>query len=127
MYNMRKMEGCLAVEFKTSFDYGTLKTIMHNFVQIPEHPRLNELYLIGNHRARIRLGEIQAFVEDYGRLLPKPTRSKKIAMVVDEGLTEAIVGLMANGLEQRHAIKCRIFRTMEEAGEWLDLPSSQVA
>jgi hypothetical protein len=47
--------------------------------------------------------------------------------VVDQGLTESIMKLMADGIDRQHPIKSRVFHFLDEAEAWLGITESMVA
>jgi hypothetical protein len=127
MFMIKKDEACLLVELRGDFDYSTVKQILYNETMTAEFGRMNDIWMIGNHHARLRLGDIQLLVDDFTRLFPRTVKCKKTAMVVAPGLTEAIIRLLANGIERSLMVSCRVFHTADDARQWLLAQNSQVA
>lgn len=119
MYQVSRDEHCIMVELKQDFDYGILKEIIYNEIMISDAMHLHDIWLVGQHRAHLRLGELQNIVDDFRKLCPKGMRHKKSAIVVDPGLTEAILKLLADGIQMRLPITCRTFRAVDEARNWI--------
>ncbi len=119
MYDISKSDDCLLVEFKADFDYGTINSILSNESLADEFRRLHNVWVIGRHQAELRLGDIQTLVDDFGKLHTGCPDAKKMAIVVEPGLTEAKMRLMASGIERLKAISSRVFHTAHEARQWL--------
>lgn len=127
MYQLEKHDECLLVFFRETLNYSSIKCLIHDELVMPEFSRMNDIWLIGKHRADLRLREIQALLDDICQLVPAGVRTGKIAIVVDPGLTSAILELLAAGLERRLSLSCRTFETFEAAEEWIGRSASQVA
>lgn len=127
MYHITKTNESLLVEIEADFDYGTIKQITYNETVMSEAGRLNDIWLFGKHRAQLRLGDIQLLVDDFKRLYARPSDTKKIAMVVQQGLTEAIIQLLASGIRRCASVSCCVFHTVDEARQWVQAKNSQVA
>ncbi len=127
MYKISIEKECLLVQFNANFDYSTIKQVMYKEMTLPDFPRKNDLWLIGEHRADLRLGDIQKLVDDFSRLYPRNMGAKKTAIVVQAGLTAAILELLAKGMESRFPISCRIFASRKAAEEWLGASSRKIA
>jgi len=127
MYDITKNNDCLLVEFKADFDYGTINSILSNETLVDEFRRLHTIWIIGRHQAELRLGDIQTLVDDFGRIHADRPCRKKMAIVVEQGLTEAKMRLMASGIERLKAITSRVFHTSDEARQWLLAGNSQMA
>jgi len=119
MYTISKNNECMLVEFNADFDYGTMKSILINKTLAAEFRHLHNLWMIGKHRAQLRLGDIQTLVDDFVRLHVGSTCTKKMAIVVEPGLTEAKMQLIASGIERLESISSRVFHTVSEARHWL--------
>lgn len=127
MYRIDKTNEYLLVELEADFDYSTIKQITYNETMMSEVERLNDIWLIGKHRAHLRLGDIQLLVDDFKRLYTRTNDTKKIAMVVQQGLTEAIIQLLASGIHRCTSVSCCVFHTVDEARQWIQAKNSQVA
>jgi hypothetical protein len=115
------------VRFKENFSYHDLKLIIHHDLFVPEGTDLHNIWLIGKHHAQIRMGELLSIVDDFKFSQSFHVKDKKTAIVVEQGLTEAIMQLLADGLQKELSYKCRVFHTLEKAQEWLGLKTSKVA
>jgi hypothetical protein len=127
MYRIEHNSDHLLVKFTDDFDCNMVEVIIHHLTMLREYPDTNDIWLIGNHRADIRLGEIETLVKQFHCHCPKDAARTKTALVVDEGLTGAIVELWANGLRSRVEFDIRIFGSLEEAREWLGAAEERVA
>jgi hypothetical protein len=115
------------VEFNKDVDFKTLRLVVREKIFHAEYAGMDDIWLIGKHRAYISLAELQAIVDDIMRLCPEKTQRRKTAIVVDQGLTEAIFKLLSKGIERLFPFECRVFNTLEEAEEWLGVAKSKVA
>jgi hypothetical protein len=127
MYNIEKNHDHLLVAFEEDFDFCMVQTIIHHLTGMKEYPDTNDIWMIGAHRADIRLGELELMVKEFSCRCPHDATRTKTAIVVDEGLTGAIIELWVNGLKKRVAFEIRIFSELEEAREWLAVAHSMVA
>jgi hypothetical protein len=127
MYEIRKYDSHLRVEFKDDFDYSMVKTIIHHETMLKEYPDTNDIWLVGKHHADIRLGELETMVKDFHCRCPRGATRTKTAVVVNEGLTGAILELWVNALQKRVAFDIRIFHTLDEAEGWLGVAAEKVA
>lgn len=118
MYKIEKRDDSLLVCFNGDFDYSTIKQVIYKELMLPEFAQLNDIWHVGKHRAHLRLGEIQTIVDDFSKLCPDTACMKKTAIVVEPGLTSAILGLLADGLDRKLPLTCRIFESMEAAEAW---------
>jgi hypothetical protein len=127
MYEIRKERDHLRVEFQEDFNYPMIKTIIHHETMLKEYPDTNDIWLVGKHRADIRLGELETMVREFHCLCPTDATRTKTAIVVDEGLTGAILEIWVNALQKRVTFDIKIFHTHDEAQEWLGVAESMVA
>ncbi len=127
MYEIRKNDNHLLVEFQGDFDYPLIKTVIRHETMLKEYPGTNDIWLIGNHRANIRLGELETMVQEFHCLCPEDATRTKTAIVVNEGLTGAVIELWVNALQKRVTFDIEIFPTLDEAENWLDIAEKQVA
>ncbi len=126
MYHIEKEADCLSVVFKGDFDFSTVKCIINDLLITPEFCCCHDIWMVGKHRAQVRLGEIQSIVENFSKLCPKNACNKKTAFVAEPGLTSAILELLASGLDRKLPLSCRIFETREAAEEWLGFKKSSL-
>ena len=127
MYKIRKNDSHLRVEFKGDFNYPMIQTIIRHETMMKEYPDTNDIWLIGNHHADIRLGELETMVREFHCLCPTDATRTKTAVVMNEGLTRAIFELWVKGIQKRVAFDIEIFHTLDEAEEWLGVAEEQVA
>jgi hypothetical protein len=127
MYEIRKEKNHLLVEFQEDFNFPMIKTIIHHETMLKEYPETNDIWLVGNHRADIRLGELETMVREFHCLCPVDSTRTKTAVVVDEGLTGAILELWVNALQKRVTFDIKIFHALDEAQAWLGVAESMVA
>ena len=55
MYRIEHNSDHLLVKFIDDFDFNTVEVIIHHLMLMKEYPDTNDIWLIGNHRADIRL------------------------------------------------------------------------
>jgi hypothetical protein len=127
MYCINKHADHLRVEFQDDFNYNLIKTIIRHETMMLEYPYTNDIWLVGTHRADIRLGELQTMVNDFHCHCPSDSTRTKTAIVADPGLTQAILELWVNGVKNTVKFELRIFDHLEEAEEWLGIAQSKVA
>jgi hypothetical protein len=127
MYDIKKHDNHLLVEFLGDFNYPMVQTIIRHETMLKEYPDTNDIWMIGKHRADIRLGELETMVQEFHCLCPTDATRTKTAVVVNEGLTRAIIELWANALQKRVAFDIEIFCTQDEAEAWLGVAREQVA
>jgi len=119
MYNIAQKDDYLLVKFIDDFDFPMIQTAIHHATSLRKYPDTDDIWLFGDKRAEIYLGEIDLMVKAFECRCPKDATRKKTAIVVDEGLTGAIIELMINGLRKRVPFAVRMFRTLEDAEHWL--------
>ncbi len=127
MYNISRHTGYLLVKFIDDFDYPMIHTAIHHETMLRDYAHTNDIWLIGDNRALICLSEIDLMVSEFEcRCSPEAKRSKT-AIVVDEGLTGAIIEMWVNALRRHVAFEIEIFRTLDLAKEWLGVDQACVA
>ena len=127
MYEIRKNDSHLLVEFQGDFNYPMIQTIIRHETMMKEYPDTNDIWLVGKHHADIRLGELETMVREFHCLCPTDATRTKTAVVVNEGLTGAIFELWVKGIQKRVAFDIRIFHTLDEAQSWMGVVVDQVA
>ena len=127
MYQIKKKSDHLLVEFLDDFNFHMIQTIIRHVTLLKEYPDTNDIWLIGNYRADIRLGELEAMVREFQCGCPETATRSQTAVVVDEGLTHAIFELWIKGLRKRVAFDIQIFHSLADAEAWLGLEKSMVA
>ncbi len=126
MYKIQKHEGYLQVNFEEDFDFRGVQAIIHHVTSIKEYPDTNDIWLIGHHRADIRLGELETMMREFHCRCPRDATRTKTAIVVDSGLTESVIELWVAATKKNVSFDMRIFETLEEARMWLGLSELQV-
>lgn len=122
MYKIDKTDTSLLVQFRGDFDYSTIKQIIYNELMVPNFCQLNGFWLVGKHRANLRLGDVQNIVEDYCKCCSQCNScTRKMAIVAEPGLTSAILELIAKGLNRKRALSCRVFESREAAEKWVGI------
>ena len=119
MYSIQEYGDCLKVGFNSDFDCSTVQTIIHHETAMPEYRSTNDIWVIGSHRARIRLGEIDTMVRDFQCRCTRDGDRTRTAIVVDEGFTHSIIELWVNALLKSVPFEIRIFNALEDAEVWL--------
>lgn len=127
MYSIETTQDYLLVKFFEDFDFNMLHVVMHHLMCMKAYPDTNDIWLIGNHHANIRLAEIEAMVNDFQCHCPKDSTRSKTAVVCERGLTQAVIGLWMDAVQKRVAFEMRMFTTLEEAEDWLGASKVQVA
>ncbi len=127
MYSISKNEDYLLVKFIDDFDFPMIKTAICHETMLREYSDTNDIWFIGKYRAQICLGEIDLMVKEFECRCPSEARRGKTAVVVDEGLTGAIMELWVKGLRRHVAFEIEIFRSLEEAKDWLGVEKVCVA
>ncbi len=127
MFRIQNKTDHLLVEFLGDFDYPMIQAIIRHETMLKEYPDTNDIWLIGSHHADIRLCELETMVQEFHCLCPTEATRTKTAVVVNEGLTGAILELWAKALQKRVAFDIEMFRTLEEAESWLGVGEEQVA
>ena len=87
---------------------------------------MNDIWWVGRHRALVTLGDLETMVADLRERCPRDATRKKTAIVVDQGLTEAILKLWVKAAGNRIPFKLWVFHTLEEAEAWLCIPPLKV-
>lgn len=126
MYRIAQNDGYLLVELMDNFTLSVVQTIIHHETSMPQYPDTNDIWLIGSHRADIHLGDIELMVNEFQCRCPRQASRTKTAIVVDEGLTGAILELWVKGLQRRVAFDIRIFRTLDQAQAWQGVVAADV-
>jgi hypothetical protein len=121
MYRITRNDGYLMVKFIDDFDFPMIQTAIRHETTMREYADTNDIWLIGDNHARIRLAEVEMLVSEFQTRCSRYERRSKTALVVDAGLTGAIMELLVDGLKKRVAFEVEIFRTLEDAKEWLEV------
>ncbi len=127
MYYIKKNRDHLLVEFKDNFDCNAIRAIIHHVTLLKEYPNTDDIWLIGGHRADIRLGDMETLVNDFCCHCSRDTTHKKTAFVAELGLTRSIIELWMSAAKKRLPFELQIFETLEQARCWLGIAEERVA
>lgn len=127
MYSISRNDGYLMVKFSDNFDFSMIQTAIHHETMLKEYADTNDIWLIGGHRAEIRLGELEQLTNEFQCRCPSDATRTKTAVVVDEGLTGAIIELWVTGLKKQVTFEIEIFGALDEAERWLGIHEASVA
>lgn len=127
MYKIEKHDEYLLVRFEADFDYNGVQAIFHHLTSLKEYPDTNDIWLIGDYHADIRLGELECMMRDFHCRCHREGERTKTAIVVKPGLTEAIIELWVNATRKMVHFDIRIFQSISEARMWMGIAQSQVA
>jgi hypothetical protein len=119
MYTISRKEDHLLVQLDDDFNYYALKTIMRHETMLPDYAVMNDIWLIGRHHALLTLADLETVALDLLRMYPAHATRRKTAIVVEPGVTEAIVLLWIKQAEQRLPFICRAFHTLTAAEVWI--------
>ncbi len=119
MYKISHNEDYLLVKFIDDFDFPMIQTAIRQETMRREYADTNDIWFIGSYRAAISYDEIELMVMAFECCCPRDAKRTKTAIVVDAGLTGSIIELWVNGAQQRVAFEIAIFRTLDQAKEWL--------
>ena len=126
MYSIQEYDDCLKVGFNADFDCSTVQTIIHHETALPQYRSTNDIWIIGSHRARIRLGEIETMVREFHCRCTRNSNRTRTAIVVDEGFTHSIIELWVKAVLKKVSFEIRIFNVLEDAELWLSESREQV-
>ena len=121
MYRINRNDGYLMVQFIDDMDFSMIQAAIHHETMLREYADTNDIWLIGKNRVAIHLDEIETLVNEFQCRCPVDATRAKTAIVVDPGLTGAIIELLVNGLQKKVAFEIEIFRTLDDAKSWLGI------
>lgn len=127
MYRISRNEGYLMVKFIDDFDFPMVLTAVRHETTMKEYADTNDIWFIGKYRAGINHAELEHMVKAFERSCPRDAQRRKTAVVVDAGLTGSFIELWAHSLKQRVDFQIEIFRTLDEAKDWLEDNEALVA
>jgi len=127
MYKISKNNEYLLVKFIDDFDFSMIQTAIYHETSMREYADTNDIWLIGGNRGQICLREIDLMVEDFQCRCPCDASRTKSAIVVSAGLTGSIIELFVHSLKKCVAFEIEIFRTLDDAKDWLGVSEVQVA
>ncbi len=124
MYGIEKNDNYLQIRFNADFNYGTIRRMMYEAAMIADFWKLNDIWMVAEHRADLQLGDLQNIIDDFCKIYPAKAREKKTAIVASPGLTSAILELLANGMNRKLPLSCKLFNSHSEALEWIGATES---
>jgi hypothetical protein len=127
MYRIHKHSDHLLVKFDEDFDLNTIEAIIRDATRLPEYAYTNDIWLIGNHRSLLSLEELESMAANFKCMCPEGASRNKTAIVVEEGLTEAIVRLWIRELTAKVPFEMDIFHTLAEARNWIGVAEEKMA
>ena len=119
MYRINRNDEYLLVQFIDDIDFSMIQAAIHHETMLREYADTNDIWLIGKNRIAIHLDEIETLVNEFQCRCPRDATRNKTAIVVDPGLTGAIIELLVNSLQKKVAFEIDIFRTLSDAKGWL--------
>lgn len=127
MYDINRENDYLLVQLHNDFNYPLIETIIRHETALEDYHHKNDIWLIGEHHADIRLSELEKMVKQFEHHCPAEAKRRKTAVVIQPGLTHAIFELWAKALKKRVTFEIEMFQTLEEAKQWIDIPEEKVA
>ena len=121
MYRVSRNDGYLLVTFIDDIDFSMIQAAIHHVTMLSEYTDTNDIWLIGGNRAAIHLDEIEILENEFQCRCPRDATRAKTAIVVDPGLTGAIIELLVSGLQKKVPFEIDIFRTLNDAKSWLGI------
>ena len=121
MYRINRNDEYLLVKFIDDIDFSMIEAAIHHETMLREYADTNDIWLIGKNRLAIHLDEIEILVNEFQCRCPGDATRSKTAIVVDAGLTGAIIELVVNGLQKKVSFEVEIFRTLDDAKSWLGI------
>jgi len=118
MHTFCNYDSYVLVEFNDEFDSKEIMCLMKHESFGRNQPNELAIWNIGKHAARLTLGELPALVEGAEKATKKGVKCAATAIVSHHQPTRMIMQLLADGLQRRLPVRCRTFRTMEEAHRW---------
>ena len=127
MYSVSRNDGYLMVKFIEDIDFSMMQAAIHHETMLKEYADTNDIWLIGGNRAAIHLDEIETLTNEFQCRCPRDATRTKTAVVVDAGLTGAIIELLVNGLQKKVEFEVEIFRTLSDAKSWMGIHEASFA
>ena len=124
MHAISNKTSYLLVEFDDGFDSGDLLELMHHEAFFDDKSGRNSIWLIGKHPARLSMGELPSVIDGAALLPLERLKDKKTAIVTGHSTTRITMQMLADGLQRRLPLRCRTFKTIEEAHRWLNYVNS---
>lgn len=127
MYRINRNKAYLMVQFIDDMDFSMIQAAIHHETMLREYADTNDIWLIGKNRIAIHLEEIETLANEFQCRCPRDATRSKTAIVVEPGLTGAIVELLVNGLQKKVAFEIEIFRALDDAKHWLGVHETSLA
>ena len=127
MYRISRNEDYLLVKFIDDFDFPMIQTAIRHETTMGEYADTNDIWFIGKYRAGINHSELDLMVKAFESCCPGDATRTKTAMVVDAGLTGSIIELWAHGIQQYVDFEIEIFRSLDDARDWLGVRDTLLA
>jgi len=127
MYSISHNAGYLLVEFVDDIDFFIIQTAIHQETMLREYAGTNDIWLIGHYRVAIRLDDLERLATEFQCRCPRNATRTKTAIVVNEGLTGAIIELWVKGVRTKVPFAIEIFRTLHDAKCWLGIEDVNAA
>ncbi len=127
MYSISHHDGYLLVKFVEDLDFSMIQTAIYQETMLMQYADTNDIWLIGNHRITIRLDDLAMLATEFQCRCPRDATRTKTAIVVNEGLTGAIVELWIKGIGKKLPFEIEIFRTLDAAKSWLGIKGANAA
>jgi hypothetical protein len=115
------------VKFIDDFDFPMIQTAVRHETTMKEYADTNDIWFIGKYRAGLNHAELERMVKAFASSCPRNALRRKTAVVVDAGLTGSLIELWAHSLKQLVDFEIEIFRTLDEAKDWLGVNEALVA
>jgi len=106
------------VEFNDDFGREVIMRLMQHASRNGKEPTEHAIWHMGNHAARFTRGELPELVKSAAQAAPNAPLCAATAIVTHHPPTRMLMQLLADGLQARLPVRCRTFRTMEEAERW---------
>jgi len=127
MCSISHKDGYLLVEFVEDLDFSMIQTAIYQETMLREYVDTNDIWLIGNHRMTIRLDDLDMLATEFQYRCPLAATRTKMAIVVNEGLTGAIIELWVKRIQKRIPFEIEIFRTLHDAKSWMGIKDVNAA
>ena len=120
MHTITKKEGHLLVEFNDGFGSEDIVNLIRHEAGFDNESGKNSIWLVDKHPAQLSIGELPNVVDVAATLPLEQLRGRKTAIVTHHSVTRVALQILADGLQHRLPLRCRTFKTIEEAHRWLD-------
>lgn len=118
MHTFCNYDSYVLVEFNDEFDSEEIMRLMQHVSYGGRQTTEPTIWHLGKHAARLTLGELPALVESAEQVAKTGVRCTATAIVTHHPPTRIIMQILADGLQKKLSMRCRTFRTIEEAHRW---------